>query len=144
MIFKKAESQKEKDKVKEIPKKEVYQTPVTPTINTVSKSFKDFQIMCDPSATTLQKDYKFETQFKGEYIQWTGIVSSIKESWGSYSLHVKHCSSTFTSDITIEMTDDQKNNLLKYREGDKITYQAKLNRFGEFLGLSASEGKVIQ
>jgi hypothetical protein len=42
------------------------------------------------------------------------------------------------------MKDDQKDRLLKYKEGDIITYRAKLTRLGDILGLSATDGEVIE
>lgn len=109
----------------------------------VSKSFNDFSILCDSDATNLQKRDVFDKEFKDRYVEWTGEVRSISESWGSYTLQVRHCGLTFTSDIIITMKDDQKDKLLQYMEGDTITYRAKLIRLGDIIGLSASEGEVI-
>jgi hypothetical protein len=113
-------------------------------ITIVSNSFDDFIILCDTSATNLQKRDIFDRQFKNNYVEWTGRVSSISESMGSYILQVKHCPSTFMSDIVVTMKDNQKDNLLKYTEGDSITYRAKLTRLGDILGLSAIDGIVIE
>ena len=120
------------------------QTPNKQEITVVSKSFDDFNILCDSSATNLQKRDVFDKNFKDKYVEWTGRVSSISESLGSYKLQVKHCPSTFTSDIIVTMKDDQKDKLLKYTEGESITYRAKLTRLGDILGLSASEGIIIE
>ena len=109
----------------------------------VSYSFEDFKIICNKDATNLQKQEEFK-RFKDKYIQWTGKVSSISESYGRYSTQIKHCSATFTSDILVTMKNDQKDILLKYKEGDIITYKAKLTRLGDILGLSADEGEVIE
>jgi TM2 domain-containing membrane protein YozV len=113
-------------------------------ISIVSYSFNDFSILCNPSATDLQKKNVFDKNFKDQYVEWTGIVSSISESFGSYTLQVKHCPNTFISDNTIIMKKDQKDNLLKYKEGQRITYRAKLTRLGDILGLSSNEGIIIE
>lgn len=109
-----------------------------------STSFDDFSILCDINATNLQKQDAFTSKFKDKYVQWSGTVSSVSQSGGSYSLQIKHCPTSFVSDIVITMKDDQKDKLLPVKEGDKITYKAKLTRLGDILGLSAQEGEVVQ
>jgi len=116
-----------------------------PSQNIISSSFSDYgNTYCDREATNLQKETLFNNEFKDKYVKWTGIVSSVSESWGSYKLQVKHCSDTFVSDIVITMKDDQKDKLLQLREGNTVTYIAKLTRFGELLGLSADDGVIVQ
>ena len=111
----------------------------------VSSSFDDFSILCDPDSTSLQKHDQFEREFENQYVQWTGIVSSIMEIGSNrYALTVKHCASTFTSDITINMREEERSRLLNYREGDRVTYHAKLIRSGDILGISASDGQLIE
>jgi len=111
----------------------------------VSKSFEDdFWILCDTTATNLQKRDVFDNKLKNNYVEWTGIITSISESLGRYTLQVIHCPQTLISDITIIMKDDQKDKLLKYRENEAITYRAKLTRLGDILGLSATDGEVIE
>ncbi len=119
---------------------------IQPTVQeeVVSTSFDDFSILCDTNATNLQKQDAFTSKFKDKHVQWSGTVSSISQSGGSYRLQIKHCPDTFVSDIVITMKDDQKDNLLPLKEGDKITYKAKLTRLGDILGLSAQNGEVVQ
>ena len=80
--------------------------------NLVSHSFEDFKIICNKDATSLQKEEDFK-KFKDKYVAWAGMVSYISESLGKYSLQVRHCPSTLTSDIIITMKDNQKEKLLK-------------------------------
>lgn len=110
----------------------------------VSNSFDDFSILCDSDVTNLQKKDFFDKNFKDNYVEWTGEVSSISESFGQYVLQVKHCPLTFTSDIMVTMKKDQKDKLLSFREGDTVTYRAKLTRIGDILGMSATDGEVIK
>ena len=106
----------------------------TPAKDLVSTSFSDFgAVYCDSGATYLQKQALFDDQFKNKYVKWSGTVSSVSETWGSYTLQVKHCPDTWTSDILVTMKDDQKNALLQLREGDRVTYIAKLTRCGDLL-----------
>ena len=111
----------------------------------VSTSFSDFgAVYCDSDATNLQKQALFDDKFKGKYVKWSGTVSSVSETWGSYTLQVKHCHDTWVSDIVVTMRDDQKNALLQLREGDKVTYIAKLTRCGDLLGISAEDGEIVR
>lgn len=110
-------------------------------ISVVSTTFDDFAIKCDLDATNLQKQDLFKKSFKDKYVEWTGEVTSISEG---NRVQVKHCPSTFTSDILISMRNDQRDKLLEIREGDSITYRARLTRLGDILGLSASDGIVVE
>ena len=110
----------------------------------VSTSFSNFgAVYCDSDATNLQKQASFDDKFKNKYVKWSGTVSSVSETWGSYTLQVKHCPDTWVSDIVITMRDDQKDALLQLREGDKVTYIAKVTRCGDILGISAEDGEIV-
>ncbi|MBT4110662.1 hypothetical protein HOE37_02285 [Candidatus Woesearchaeota archaeon] len=110
----------------------------------VSEDFWDYgTIYCDGGETSLKKEDYFDKNLKGNYIKWTGKVTSISDSFGSISLNVKHCPRTLTSDIIITMKDDQRDRLLKLHEGDEVTYVAKMNSFGEIFGLSATTGEIV-
>lgn len=122
---------------------EVKPAAVEQKTSVVSTSFEDFQILCDSEATSLQKQDLFEKKFKGNYVEWTGKVSYVSEKGSSYTLQVKHCPYTFTSDIVIVMNNNQKDKLLGFTEGDTVTYRAKLTRLGDIRGLSATEGIII-
>lgn len=109
-----------------------------------STSFPDYgNLYCDREATDLQKQTLFDEKYKDKYVKWTGVVSHVSETWGSYTLQVKHCQATLATDITITMKDDQKNKLLPLKEGDRVTYIAKLTRYGEILGIFADEGEIV-
>jgi hypothetical protein len=123
-------------------------TPSSPTnvaeIQIVSEDFWDYgTIYCDGGATSLKKEDYFDKNLKGNYVRWTGKVTSISDSFGSISLQVKHCPRTLTSDILVTMKDDQRDKLLKLHEGDEVTYVAKMNRLGEIFGLSATDGEIV-
>jgi len=108
----------------------------------VSTSFSDFTPYTDSTATSLQKESFFDENFKGKYVTWSGTVASVGESMGSYTVSVKHSSKSLISDATIVMRDDQKDKLLQLKEGSKITYTAKLTRYGELLGISGDDGTI--
>lgn len=115
----------------------------TQGISIVSNSFDDFDILCDQYATNLQKHDLFDKQFKNKYVKWTGEVRSISESFGKFSLQIRHCPYTFVSDVKIMVNGDQRDKLLSYREGDLITYRAKVYRLGDILGVFATDGIIV-
>ncbi|MDO8480350.1 MAG: hypothetical protein Q7S65_00885, partial [Nanoarchaeota archaeon] len=90
----------------------------------------------------LQKQDIFNRKFKNQYVQWTGIVSSVSDSYG-LKMQVKHCPSTFVSDIIITMNEYERDVLLTLKEGDKVTYRAELVRLGDILGLSGEDGIIV-
>jgi len=109
----------------------------------VSTSFSDFTPYLDPDSTQLQKESFFDENFKGKYVTWSGTVSTVSESSNSYAVQVVHKSSTLISDVRVEFRADQKDKLLQLKEGDPITYTAKMTRYGEILGMSAEDGVVV-
>lgn len=98
---------------------------------------------CDTHLTDLQRQDMFDTKYKDKYITWTGEVASVSETWSSLMIQVKHCPQSFSADITVTMRDDQRDKLLKLQEGDRVTYKAKLTRFGTIVGLYADDGVVL-
>jgi|SRR5665647_2669692 len=113
-----------------------------PAKEIVSTSFSDFALYSDSTATSLQKESFFDDNYKGKYVTWSGTVSSVSESYGSYVVQVKHKSSTLVSDVRVKMRDDQKDKLLQLKEGSPITYTAKMTRYGDILGMSAEDGTI--
>ena len=113
-----------------------------PAKEIVSTSFSDFALYSDSTATSLQKESFFDDNYKGKYVTWSGTVSSVSESYGSYVVQIKHKSSTLVSDVRVEMRDDQKDKLLQLKEGSPITYTAKMTRYGDILGMSAEDGVI--
>lgn len=109
-----------------------------------SRSFDDYSNYCDINATSLQKEDKFNTDYKNKYVEWSGEVVSVSEGlFGGYTISIKHCPNTFTSDVLVEMKDSEKDKLLKLIQGDQVTYRAKMSSYGDILGLSASDGELI-
>ena len=108
----------------------------------VSTSFSDFTPYLDPDSTQLQKESFFDENFKDKYVTWSGTVSTVTESSGSYAVQVVHKSSTLISDVRVEFRADQKDKLIQLKEGDPITYTAKMTRYGEILGMSAEDGVI--
>ncbi|WP_048049947.1 hypothetical protein, partial [Methanosarcina mazei] len=70
----------------------------------------------------------FDENFKDKYVTWSGTVSTVTESSGSYAVQVVHKSSTLISDVRVEFRADQKDKLIQLKEGDPITYTAKMTK----------------
>jgi hypothetical protein len=140
------ETPKEEATVEETPKEEATEEEKPSTDEApkeiVSTSFSDFTPYLDSSSTSLQKESFFDDHFKGKYVKWSGTVSSVTESMGSYNVGVKHSDKSLFSDVTVTMRDDQKEKLLQLKEGSKITYTAKLTRYGDILGIYADDGTI--
>lgn len=128
---------------KDNPQASIQATPAqrVPVSNSFENDYED--IYCDEDATALQKKTLFDEKFKGQYVNWTGEITRVAESYGNYVLNVKHCPDTWTSDISITVKKDQKDRLLQLTEGDEVTYIAKLTDFGEIMGLSANDGEIV-
>lgn len=110
----------------------------------VSYAYEDFGILCNSDATDLQKKNKFETKFQDQYVQWTGQVVTIDQQSGAYVLKVRHCPTTISYDVEIRTRTDQLDNLLSLKEGQTVTYKAKLTKLGVFDYLYAIDGEIIK
>lgn len=116
-----------------------------PEMKIVSKSYNDIGILCEKEgATDLQKQNLFETKFKNQYIEWTGEINRIDKQAGQYIMKVKHCATTITYDVEVNMNENQFDKLLQLHEKDTVTYKAKLTRLGAFDYLYATDGEIIE
>lgn len=112
----------------------------------VSTNFNDYgQIYCDSSSTDLQRESLFNDNYKNKYVTWSGTVSSVSLSGDKITLNVNHCPSEWGSPgaTSVIMKEDQKSKLVQLKEGDKVTYTARLKSYGHFLGLSADDGELV-
>lgn len=124
-------------------------TSTTVTTSTIlsesiaSYSFDDVgSVLCDKDSTDLAKETAFD-RYKGNYVQWTGTVVMVDKSLGRYYVGVRHCPKTFTSDIQVFMREDQVDKLLSLKEGDIVTYKAKLSSYSSLLTSTAEDGIII-
>lgn len=109
-----------------------------PMITVVSYEYP--AIFCDDTATDLQKEIYFETNLKNEYVTWTGEVSTISSDGDEFNLHVVHTG--LFSDVLVNVRSDQREKVINLREGDSVTYTAKITRWGSFLGFSTVDGTI--
>ena len=97
----------------------------------------------NPDITELQKEAYFDTRLKGEYVQWTGVVSDVTMNGrGTVKLSVDHGSS-MTSNALIRLADGQLEKAITLKRGDTVTYTAKMTRWGSFLGFYGEDGVIL-
>jgi len=104
--------------------------------------FDDFKRgWCDAAFDKSKRQVLFD-KYKGKYIIATGEIYGLdKSSDGSVKMmKVKLCPSTITWDIEVKPKENQQSNLLRLKEGDKVTFIAKLMWFPE---LCADDGEII-
>ena len=96
-------------------------------------------------ATELQKENAWK-QYEGRWVKWTGRVSAVDKTFGFGKLYlqVKCLNSPFLTDAVIFFDDEWENKLLKLKQGQSVTFEARLNNTGSILGLSLNEGKILK
>lgn len=117
----------------------VDKTPVSTSFN------EDFgQIICNPVATSLQKenlDKIFDEKYRNKYVVWTGIVKEVSED----KLFLSQCGNIYAvlPDVSIVMREDQKSKLMQLSQYETVTYKARLFRYGSTLGIYGDDGEII-
>lgn len=97
----------------------------TVTQQTTMSETELWNVFCDVDATELQKQRTFD-KYKDSYITTTGEIRVIHTDGEVY---LRHCDSTWTWNIQVKMQSSQIDKLLSYKEGDKLTYKARLTTF---------------
>ena len=80
--------------------------------------------------TDLQKKERWK-QYKGQCVEWTGVLAHLDEGWLSgINIGMKHLRSTFTYDVLIDAPDSERDRLMDWVIGNRYTYRATLNQYG--------------
>ena len=95
------------------------------------------------SFTDLQKD-EYWKKYKGKEVQWSGRVSAISETFGKLSIQIKMNPDTFTSDVFVGLSEDERDKALKLSEGDMVTFTGILDRWGSLMPTTLKNGKIVQ
>jgi len=104
-------------------------------ITYLSVTYQDLEFIfgINSKYTDLQKEEKFNNEYHGKYVKWTGEVMEVDTSWGALKLTIKHKNRDFdffeTGDVTVNMNEDQRNTLLEIHKGDVVTYSGRLNDY---------------
>ena len=116
---------------------------IKPTISDITFEEIEQLFGIKSKLTTLQKKELFK-DYKGKWVEWTGQVRSSSDSWGSLTMSFRHQLSTWTSDVTVYFSKSAKNALMHLEKDKRVTYQGKLDDYGELLGHTLKEGKIIE
>ena len=97
----------------------------------------------NPDVTDMQKTAYFDTYLKGEYVQWTGVISDVSMSGkGTVKISVDH-GSGMQSNSLVRLADGQIEKAITLKRGDAVTYTAKMTRWGSFLGFYGEDGVIL-
>ena len=76
-------------------------------------------------------------------VQWEGQLHEVSEISGNYVLLIKHCPSSFGSDIRVYLKKSQEETAINLKKGQMITYKARLDDWSAIFGLDARDGEII-
>lgn len=97
----------------------------------------------NPDITEMQRTAYFDTYLKGEYVQWTGVVSDVSMNGkGTVKISVDH-GSGMQSNALFRLADGQVEKAITLKRGDTVTYTAKVTRWGSFLGFYGEDGVIL-
>jgi hypothetical protein len=93
--------------------------------------------------TELQKKETWKN-YKGKKVRWTGIVSSVGETFGTVQLQVKMRPDTLTSDLLIDLRDSERSKALQLREGQAVTFVGVLDDWGTIMPITLKYGQIVR
>ena len=93
--------------------------------------------------TNLQKD-EIWRKYKGTRVRWTGIVSSISKSWGRLQIMVKMTPDAWLSDAIVTLKRNEESKALKFSQGDRVTFDGTLSRWGTLLPINLVDGRIVE
>ena len=92
--------------------------------------------------TDLQKNEHWKN-YKGKKVKWSGEVSSVSETLGTLGMQVKLNPGTFTSDVLVRLKVSERQNAMKLREGDQVTFVGILDDWGSFMPITLDHGEIV-
>lgn len=92
--------------------------------------------------TNLQKDEEWK-KFAGKKVQWTGKVNTIDEGMGGLRMTVKMNSTTFTSDLRVDLNESEKSKALALKEDDPVSFTCVLENWGTLINVTAENGIIL-
>ena len=93
--------------------------------------------------TELQKKEHWKN-YKGKKVRWSGVVSSVGETFGRLQLQVKLNPNTFTSDVLVALKDSSSSDALKLKKGDRVTFEGILDDWGSLMPVTLDHGIIIE
>lgn len=111
-------------------------------ISNISFSELDAIYNVSSKRTDLQKDSLWKN-YKGKRVTWTGEVSHVDESlFGGLQLQIKMKRSTFTSDLIIDLRENQESKALQVSIGQQISFTGTLDSWGAILPIGMIDGVI--
>lgn len=83
------------------------------------------------------------SDYDGKWVRWTGKVSEVGETFGTLQLQIKCRPATFTSDVIVSFPDSARASLLGLKQGQQIKFVAKLTDYNRLMGVSATNGELV-
>jgi regulator of replication initiation timing len=143
------------------PLKDIKQSQVNPQ-NLSKVSLEQLYRFYKEPITDLQKEEKYENNYKGKWVQWTGkvetVVSETREDKEQYSVmfiyshpdkNVAQCINPPKTRVRVQFDEMLKQRLLSFKKGAIITYQGKLpDSYKNLAGLdggqlSLTDGRIV-
>ena len=93
--------------------------------------------------TDLQKDELWK-EYKGKKVEWTGTVTAISDTFGSLQLQLKMKESSLGGDVIVTLEKTEREKAIGFSEGDTVTFQGILNRWGSLMPISLSDGVIVE
>jgi hypothetical protein len=92
--------------------------------------------------TELQKKEHWKN-YKGKKVRWSGVVTSVGETFGTLQLQVKLSPSTLTSDVLVRLKDSSRSEAIKLKKGDTVTFEGTLDDWGSLMPVTLDHGVII-
>lgn len=113
----------------------------------VSTDFSDYNqyFSSTSNLTEMQKDQIFNSKYKGHLVKWTGRVEEVdKGLFGGLHIRVRHLSSTFTFDVSLELKPGEEAKAIQLQKDQIFVYTGRLRRWGGVLPHIVSEGVILE
>lgn len=92
--------------------------------------------------TELQREEAWKW-YKGKWVKWTATVNLIdRNAFGGLSLQFKCSSASLVMDGHASFEPDQQQSLMRFSQGSQISFEGRLDDWGQFLGIGIEDATV--
>jgi len=94
--------------------------------------------------TELQREEAWKA-YEGKWVRWTATVNLIdRNAMGGLSLQFKCSTASLMLDGHAQFEADQQQALMRFSQGAQISFEGRLDDWGQFLGIGIEDAKVTQ
>jgi len=111
-------------------------------ISTITLADLDNSFSFASGMTDLQKKEIWK-QYDGQKVKWSGKVVSIGDILGDLTMSVKMKPLTLISDVIVTLKASERENALKYKAGDAVTFVGILADWGTVLDYRLKNGEIV-